>query len=135
MKAASAVLARPFVRFLIVGGICFTSVLVTFAALHRLVPLPLAATVSYAVGACISYELNGSWTFGLSSRSYAQIGRFVAITAAAMSVNAGLLQAVVSWFAAPALAAEILTLACLAPLTFMAYGRWGFTERRTPRSG
>jgi putative flippase GtrA len=114
------------VRFVVVGGMCFTSVLVLFEALRRVLPLPVAATMAYAAGATTSYELNRAWTFGQRERSWAQVGRFITITAAAMATNAVLLQAIVGTHDLPALAAEVVSLACIAPLTFLAYRHWGF---------
>lgn len=117
--------ARP-VRFLVVGGICFTSVVLLFEALRRVLPLSLAATLAYAVGATASYELNRSWTFGLRERSWGQGLRFATITAAAMAANAVLLPAIVATFDVREVAGEVLSLACIAPLTFVAYRVWGF---------
>lgn len=118
---------RP-VRFALVGGICFSSVLVAFMLLRVILPLPIAAMLSYAAGASISYELNRRWTFGLRSRSREQIGRFLIITAAAMTVEAGLVLTLVDHSRAPEVVAEIVTLACIAPLTFLAYRYWGFAQ-------
>lgn len=117
--------ARP-VRFVVVGGICFTSVLLLFEALRRVLPLPVAATIAYAAGATTSFELNRTWTFGQRERSWAQVARFLTITAAAMAANAVLVQAIVGTHEIPALAAEVMSLACIAPLTFLAYRHWGF---------
>ncbi len=126
-RASRVLTARPVRRFVVVGGICFTSVALLFEALRRVLPLPVAATFAYAVGATASCELNRSWTFGQRERNWAQGGRFVVITTAAMAVNAGLLSAIVA--STPdihELAAEILSLMCIAPLTFLAYRFWGF---------
>jgi putative flippase GtrA len=123
--AARLLAARPL-RFVVVGGICFTSVVLLFEALRRVLPLSVAATLAYAVGATASYELNRSWTFGQRERSWAQVGRFITITAAAMATNAALLPAFVGGFGIHEVAAEVLTLACIAPLTFLAYRAWGF---------
>ncbi|MEA2143063.1 MAG: GtrA-like protein [Solirubrobacteraceae bacterium] len=122
----SGLLAAPAVRFVLVGGICFTSVILIFEALRRVLPLPVAATLAYAAGATASYELNRSWTFGRRGRSWAQAGRFVTITAAAMATNAALLQTIVASSAMPEVAAEVVSLVCIAPLTFLAYRLWGF---------
>ncbi len=117
--------ARP-VRFVVVGGICFTSVVLIFEALRRVLPLPVAATVAYAVGATTSFELNRSWTFGQRERSWVQAGRFLVITAAAMAANAVLLQAIVATEDMREVVAEVVSLVCIAPLTFCAYRLWGF---------
>ena len=123
--AARLLTARP-VRFVLVGGVCFTSVVLLFEALRRVLPLPLAATLAYAAGATASFELNRSWTFGQRGRSWAQARRFLAITAAAMATNAALLPAIVAGADIHEVAAEIVTLLCIAPLTFLAYRYWGF---------
>jgi len=120
------------VRFVVVGGICFTSVVVLFEALRRVLPLSLAATLAYAAGATTSYELNRSWTFGQRERSWAQVRRFITISAAAMAANAALLPAFIGALDIHEVAAEVLTLACIAPLTFLAYRAWGF---RTAEAG
>lgn len=124
-RAQRLLAARP-VRFVVVGGICFTSVVLIFEALRRVLPLPVAATVAYAVGATTSFELNRAWTFGQRKRSWAQAGRFLVITAAAMATNAVLLQAIVATADMHEVAAEVVSLACIAPLTFCAYRFWGF---------
>jgi putative flippase GtrA len=117
------------VRFVVVGATCFLCVLFIFEALRRVLPLTLAATLGYAAGAATSYELNRFWTFGRPERSWAQATRFLAITAAAMATNAVLLQAIVAAYDVPELAAEGLSLSCIAPLTFLAYRFWGFREQ------
>jgi putative flippase GtrA len=124
--AAHRLLAARSVRFVAVGAICFVSVLLIFEALRRVLPLSLAATLAYAAGAATSYELNRSWTFGGRERSWGQVLRFLTITAAAMATNAGLLQAIVGAYAIPEVAADVVALACIAPLTFLAYRFWGF---------
>jgi putative flippase GtrA len=123
--AHGALAVRP-VRFLVVGGTCFVSVVLIFEALRRALPLPVAATLAYAVGATASYELNRSWTFGRTERTWPQAARFLTITGAAMAANALLLQAIVATYGVPEVAAEVVALACLAPLTFLAYRFWGF---------
>jgi hypothetical protein len=45
-----------------------------------------------------------------------------------MATNAVLLQAIVAAYDIPELAAEGLSLSCIAPLTFLAYRFWGFHE-------
>ena len=117
--------ARP-VRFVVVGAMCFTSAVLIFEALRRALPLPLAATVAYAAGATASFELNRSWTFGQRGRSWSQAARFLVITAAAMATNAALLPAIVAASDMHEVAAEVVTLLCIAPLTFLAYRCWGF---------
>ena len=119
-------LAAQPVRFVAVGGTCFVSVVVIFEALRRVLPLPVAATIAYAVGATTSYELNRTWTFGRRERSWSQVARFVVISLAAMATNAGLLQAIVATHEVHEVAAEVIALACIAPLTFVAYRFWGF---------
>jgi len=124
-RAQRLLASRP-VRFVVVGGICFTSAVLIFEALRRVLPLPVAATVAYAVGATTSFELNRSWTFGQRERSWVQAGRFLVITAAAMAANAVLLQAIVATADVHEVAAEVISLLCIAPLTFCAYRLWGF---------
>ncbi len=116
------------VRFVLVGASCFGLAVAAFALLRLVLPLPVAATLSYALGASTSYELNRSWTFGLRSRSREQIARFTVITAAAMLLNGSLVEAFAAQPWAPELAAEALSLACIAPLTFLAYRHWGFAQ-------
>ncbi len=123
---ASRLLSARLVRFAVVGGICFASVVLIFEALRRVLPLPLAATLAYAAGATASFELNRSWTFGQRGRSWAQAARFLVITAAAMATNAALLPALVAASEIHEVAAEVITLLCIAPLTFLAYRYWGF---------
>ncbi len=118
---------RP-VRFVLVGAGCFGLVLAGFSLLRLVAPLPVAATLAYALGASTSYELNRSWTFGLRSRSREQVARFALISAAAMALNGGLVEAFARQPWAPELAAEMLSLACIAPLTFLAYRHWGFAQ-------
>jgi putative flippase GtrA len=119
-------LASQPVRFVAVGGTCFVSVVLIFGALRRVLPLPVAATIAYAIGAATSYELNRTWTFGRRERSWSQAARFLVITLAAMATNAGLLQTIVATHEVQDVAAEIIALACISPLTFLAYRFWGF---------
>jgi putative flippase GtrA len=130
-RRASLLAARP-VRFVVVGATCFVSVLLIFAALRQALPLPAATMVAYAVGAAISFELNRSWTFGQRERSWAQATRFLTITAAAMATNAVLMQALVAAHERHELVAEVLSLSCIAPLTFLAYRFWGFRSHDEP---
>jgi putative flippase GtrA len=123
---ARGLLAKRPVRFLVVGAICFTSVVAIFEALRRVLPLPLAATLAYAAGATASFELNRSWTFGQRVRSWPQAARFGVITAATMATNAALLPAIVAASELHEVAAEVVALLCIAPLTFLAYRHWGF---------
>lgn len=123
-------LAWPPVRFVIVGSTCFASVLLLFDVLRGVLALPFAATIAYAAGAAASYELNRSWTFGLRSRDWPQAGRFAVITAVAMVLNAGLLRSFVAMSTLPGLAAEVLALLSIAPLTFLAYRYWAFRMDR-----
>jgi len=125
---------RP-VRFVAVGGTCFVSVVLIFEALRRVLPLPVAATIAYAAGATASFELNRSWTFGQRERSWAQAGRFLVITAAAMAANALLLPAIVAGHEVPEVGAEIITLLCIAPATFLAYRFWSFRSDEGDAAG
>lgn len=124
---ANLLALRPM-RFVCVGATCFGIVLISFTLLGLVLPLALATTLSYAVGASISYDLNRRWTFGLQSRSREQIGRFVVITAGAIAVNTGLVQTLVNDAAAPKVVAEVVVLAGIAPVTFLAYRHWGFAK-------
>jgi putative flippase GtrA len=118
-------MSRQFVRFVVVGCSCFVVVVLTFMALRLLLPRPAAAVCAYGLGAVLSYELSWSWTFRAGRRSGGQAVRFAVVTAAAMALNALGLQGLVG-AGMDEVAAEILTLACLAPLTFAAQRAWSF---------
>lgn len=51
------------------------------------VGLVIANAVGYGAGLCLSFLLNGSWTFGHSGRLGPTILRFVSVVAVAFAVN------------------------------------------------
>lgn len=125
-REARQLLASRPARFVIVGGTCFATVVLLFEALRHALPLPFAATIAYGLGAIASYELNRTWTFGLRSRDWAQAGRSWSSPPSPWRSRRSCCRTFVATWPAPDVAMEILALLCIAPLTFRAYGRWGF---------
>ena len=122
---------RQFLRFAIVGGLCFALTLATFTALmeaggHYLIAGPLG----YAAGVALGFQLNRTWTFAAhDDAAHRQFVRFLVVSAAAIGLNAALLQLMVDGLGLAELAGEVATVAVIAPLTFTVNRLWSFRAR------
>lgn len=119
---------KQFVRFALVGALCFALTLATFSALRALgVHYIVAGPAGYAAGVILGFHLNRTWTFGAHHGSARrQAARFVVVSAMGVGLNAVLLHLFVEIAGLAELAAEVVTVACIAPVTFTVNRRWAF---------
>jgi putative flippase GtrA len=82
---------HPTVRFVIVGGINTTVGLLTIWLLKWLGGLSdfTANLGGYALGVCVSFLLNRSWTFSFKGAWLPSIARFLVVVAVAYLANLG----------------------------------------------
>jgi putative flippase GtrA len=117
-----------FLRFGIVGGLCFVLTLATFSALHALgVHYVLAGVLGYAAGIALGFQLNRNWTFQAHHGSARhQAAKFLVVSAMGIALNALLLHLFVETAGWAEFPAEIVTVLCIAPVTFTINRMWAF---------
>jgi putative flippase GtrA len=119
---------RQFLRFGMVGALCAALTLGTFAVLHSAgVHYVLAGVLAYAAGIALGFRLNRTWTFRAHHGSARrQAIRFLAVSALGISLNALLLRLFVEAGGLAEFPAEVVTVACVSPVTFTANRLWAF---------
>ena len=119
---------RQFVRFGIVGALCFALTLATFSALHTAgVHYLIAGPVGYAAGVALGFQLNRTWTFAAHhGDARRQLLRFLGVSVMGIALNAAGLHLFVETIGLDEFPAEVVTVACVAPVTFTANRAWAF---------
>ena len=117
-----------FLRFGMVGALCFALTLATFSALHAAgVHYLIAGPVGYAAGVVLGFQLNRTWTFGAHHGDpRRQALRFLGVSVLGIALNAVLLHFFVAGVGLAEFAGEVVTVCCVAPITFTANRLWAF---------
>ena len=120
------------VKFCLVGGSGFFVNLAVFTVVaeglgaHHLV----AAAIAYVVAVTNNFAWNRRWTFG-AQRGHAgfQAARFLAVSTAAATLAAVVLELLVSVAGLPEVPAQALAIASAMPLNFIGNKMWSFGRR------
>jgi putative flippase GtrA len=120
-------------KFLCVGGTGYALNLGVFALLavalgvHHLA----AATIAFAVAVSNNFWLNRHWTFGArDGHAGFQAARFFTVSLVAFLFSLGVLELLISAFAAPKVLAQAISLAAATPLNFIGNKMWSFGRGR-----
>lgn len=124
---------RSFVRFGIVGGLCFVTgmagvwLLTEGLGWHYLLSTLLAMLAANGLG----WLLNRSWTYALQRRrTLPEFLRYLAVNLAGMGLSLALLALLVSTFGLHYLAACALVAIGMSLLNFQLHGRWSLRVHR-----
>ena len=120
------------VKFCVVGGSGFFVNLAVFALVaeglgaHHLI----AAAIAYVVAVTNNFAWNRRWTFR-AQRGHAgfQAARFLAVSTAAATLAAAVLELLVSVAGMPEVPAQALAIASAMPLNFIGNKMWSFGRR------
>lgn len=121
---------HPTVRFVIVGGINTTVGLLTIWLLKWLGGLGdfTANLCGYALGVCVSFLLNRSWTFSFKGAWLPSVARFLVVVGIAYLANLGVVLPLVQKFGMNGYVAQIFG---IPPYTILFYlGSRYFAFRR-----
>ncbi len=126
-RAARAVYGHSFIRFAVVGGVCFAVDLVALFLLHGVwrVWLPVATLVAYLMAFALSFALSRGWVFPAHGRLDRQIWRYVVVFAAVVGLTVVGVQWLV-WLSLPYLIAKVFTSGVVALLNYVASRWWVF---------
>jgi putative flippase GtrA len=123
-----AVVAQ-LVRYGLVGVTNTALTLGAYAAFIALgAPAPLAAALSWSVGAINGYLLNRTWTFRSDARGARPAARYAVLQLAAAGLDALAVGALVGDAHLAHMAAEVVILPAVTLVTFAASRRWVFAE-------
>jgi putative flippase GtrA len=97
-RVAGASGAR-FARFCLVGAAGASAYFVVLAGLIELARVPVVAASTFAFGLVVvqNYLLHAGWTFAAGPANPRAFGRFVAVSAAGLALNAAVMHAGVHW--------------------------------------
>lgn len=122
----------PFLRFVIVGGICFVlnlvvlHVCVEVLGLHYMIAMLVSIFVVYSVG----WILNRTWTFRSRDRAvFLEYGRYVSANLAAMLVSLAAMWVLVSRFGVHYLLASAVIAVGMTAVNFAVHSAWTFHAR------
>jgi putative flippase GtrA len=119
-------------RFVAVGASGYVLNLITFTLLLTVagVHYRVAATGAFLVALANNFFWHRHWTFqAKAGRPGGQAARFVAICVTAFALDLLALSLLVDVAGAPTVASQALTIALVAPLTFLANKHWTFAVR------
>lgn len=123
----------PFVRFAVVGTLCFVTGLVGVYLLTELLRWHYLVSTTVAVIAAnvLGWLLNRAWTFELRTRrSLPEFLRYGFVNACAMAVSLTLVGVLVSGLGVHYLVACALVALAMAVVNFHIHGRWSLLSRR-----
>jgi putative flippase GtrA len=125
--AVRAVYEHSFVRFAVVGGLCFAVDLAALFLLHGVwrLWLPVATLAAYLVAFALSFALSRGWVFPAGGRLDRQIWRYLAVFAAVVGLTVLGVQWLV-WLSLPYLIAKVFTSGVVAVLNYAASRWWVF---------
>jgi putative flippase GtrA len=122
---------REFVRFCLVGASNTALSFIAFAAaVSAGAPYLVASCGAFALGALNGYSLNRRWTFRAGSFTFPALARYGLVQAFGLSVNAGLLVALVEVLGVASIPAQAVVLPAVSVLTFSLSRRWVFAGAR-----
>lgn len=76
------------VRYLLVGVVnTMVGLSIIFALMHAGVADVVANAIGYAIGLCVSFVLNGKWTFGATALDAGRLLRFLLVVGVAYLAN------------------------------------------------
>ncbi len=103
---------------------------VTFAIAIELVPYTVAALIAGFAALVLSFALNRHWTFGFVGREALQghAARYALVFTAAVGLGLVILTGLVEALDLDPVVAQVIAIAAIAPLSYLAQGRWVFTE-------
>jgi glycosyltransferase involved in cell wall biosynthesis/putative flippase GtrA len=127
-------LARPFIRFALLGGVFMAINLVLLHVLVHVLKVPYlgACVISFFSLNLLSYGANKVWTFKLEPRIRgAELLRFYGVMAVSLGVNLLLMFGLVGMVGMDVLVASVLVSVLLAVLNFLGHDRWTFWRGHT----
>jgi putative flippase GtrA len=125
--------ASQLLRFSLVGASGYVVNVVVYALLLTIVGLhyELAAFGAFLVAVGNNYALNRVWTFGPSERAVRdEASRFLVVASGAFGLNAALLALMVAHTDSE-VAAQIIALLVVAPVSFLSNRSWTFNKSRS----
>ena len=125
------------VRFAIVGVVQNALNVAVFALATGIgVHYGIAAVVAAVVALMVSFALNRAWTFpGRGAPLHHQGARYALVFASAVALGVALLALLVEVAGLPEVAAQVVAILIVAPLSFLAQRAWVFRSSGTPRAG
>lgn len=121
-----------FVRFVVVGSLCFALaltgvyLLTEFAHWHYL----LSTLTSIVCANVLGWLINRSWTYELDTRrSSREFLRYALVNVLGMAFSMGLLAGLVSGLGMHYLLACVVVAITMAVINFNAHGRWSLQQR------
>jgi putative flippase GtrA len=121
-----------FLRFVLVGGLCFlTNLTVLYLATERLgLHYLVAMGISIVIANTLGWALNRRWTFASRSRdAWAEFGRYVTVNLSGFALSLGLMALLVSGLGLHYLIASALIAAALMLVNFVVHRSWSFADR------
>lgn len=132
-------LERRLLRFIVVGGICFTTNLLVLyvgtaiLGFHYLASMATSIVVANSLG----WTMNRHWTFLKSSLPWwVEYCRYMSISFSSTMISLALMIFCVSLLGIHYLFASAVIAACMMMLNFVAHRDWSFTHSKhgSPRS-
>jgi putative flippase GtrA len=127
-QSSPRVLARKFMRFLLVGGFCTALqyvLLVVFVEEFRL-SATLSSTIGYVLSSAANYLLNYSFTFRSTSPHGRSLPRFLIIAGCGAALNGLVTYLGTTVFGAHYLVAQVAATIATLLWNFMANLRWTY---------
>lgn len=121
-----------WLRFLLVGGLCFVlNLLILFVGTDLLGAHYLWATlVSLWMTSTLGWQLNRCWTFGSRSSAWlAEYGRYLTVSLSSFGLGLGLMAVCVSGLGMHYLVANAVISAGLTVANFLTHRNWSFDSR------
>lgn len=131
-----ALLARPEVRFLLVGGINTAVGLAAFAVLYTLFPDTLhylgALVLAYVIGICVGFMLQRRLVFRVRGRVLGDLWRYTSVQCVALGLNSLLLPFFVEVLHLPVLLAQVVSLGLVVVSSWFAHRSFSFSRPGEP---
>lgn len=127
---AMNILTSQFLRFSLVGIVSTTTTYATLiVSVEKFgIGVLTASTTGYILGAIINYMLNVQCTFNSNRDHLVLIPRFIAVVAAGMLVNVGVMHASVNWLSMNYILAQLVAVSVVLFWSFTASRLWIFSS-------
>ena len=131
VRRLAASLGPTFTRYCIVGGSGYLVNAAVFWIAARALSYPVAFALAFVVAATSNFGLNRRWTFAGSRhrRAAHQLGRFLAVSVAALVSDLAVLSLLVESALLPEFLAALVAIAFTTPVSFGANRLWTFSHR------
>lgn len=131
-------LARPEIRFLIVGGLNTAVGLVAFALLYLwwgdVLHYLGALIIAYTIGSALGFVLHRRFVFRVRGRVLLDLVRFVGVQAASLALNSLLLPVLVEVVGLPVLPGQVVALALVVVATYFGHTWISFRRPTAPET-